>query len=464
MKNLKSRTASAIILAVLLLVTAACGTRSGSEIDIDQAVTQTLEALAAISQATLDAAGGGAVAPPAPTEAAATEEPSVPPTPTPTVAHVTFPSGPAGVASFMTDRSSASLASERRANADNYEINLLERPFSAEVMDYKNYLDITRGELSLNPPFVYVTIQLEGSPPPDVTVDYGVEIDLDLDGHGDWLITAQAPPDSSWTTDGVRACRDANNDVGGPTAMRVDAPNSARDGYEDCVFEGGYGIGPDEAWIRRDPSNANYIQVAFKFSLIGSDGQFLWGAWADEGLREPAWFDYQDHFTAIEAGSPASNSSEYPLKAVALLDNTCRWGYGFTPTGTEPGACYVPPTPTPTPQGSISGYVYNGVGPTPSSLRLSGVSVRLGQGACTSSGYQSTTTNGDGYYSFNGLPPGTYCVTVISSTVEPAPYGWSVTYPGGFGGSPPPNPYQQVILAPDGTVTNVNFAYLPNIG
>ncbi|MFN2275664.1 MAG: carboxypeptidase regulatory-like domain-containing protein [Anaerolineales bacterium] len=104
------------------------------------------------------------------------------------------------------------------------------------------------------------------------------------------------------------------------------------------------------------------------------------------------------------------------------------------------------------------------MGSSPSSLRLSGVSVRLGQGACTSSGYKSTSTNGDGYYSFNGLPPGTYCVTVISSSLPPATYGWSVMYPGGFGGSPPPNPYQQVTVAPDGTVTNINFGYLPNIG
>jgi hypothetical protein len=33
---------------------------------------------------------------------------------------------------------------------------------------------------------------------------------------------------------------------------------------------------------------------------------------------------------------------------MARMDNTCRWGYGFTPDGTEPGACFIPPTPTPT--------------------------------------------------------------------------------------------------------------------
>jgi len=73
--------------------------------------------------------------------------------------------------------------------------------------------------------------------------------------HGDWLVLADAPPDSEWTTDGVRACRDANGDVGGPTAMIPDGPHASRDGYEDCVFDSGYGIGPDEAWIRRDPGS-----------------------------------------------------------------------------------------------------------------------------------------------------------------------------------------------------------------
>jgi len=453
-----------LVLGLLLLFggLTACGT---NQVDIEVAVAQTLSAASTIDQAVREASAATStpvIEPPAATEAPPTVEE---PTATSTVVHVTIPSSPAGVASFMTDRSTALLASERRAIGDNYDINLLERPFSPEAMDYKDYLDITRGELSLNPPFVYITIQLEGGAPADQDVAYGVEIDLDLDGHGEWLILGQVPPDSTWTTNGVRACRDSNGDVGGPTAMRVDAPNSARDGYEDCVFESGYGLNPDAAWIRRDPSHANYIQIAFLFSLIGSDGEFLWGAWSDEGLQEPAYFDYHDHFTITEAGSPASESSYYPLKAVALLDNTCRWGYGFAPTGTEPGTCYVPPTATPVPVGSISGYVYEGYGgPGPSSTRISGVSVRLGQGACSSSGYQSASTNGDGYYSFNRLPPGTYCVTVISSSLPPAQYGWSVMYPSGFGGTPPPNPYRQVIVAPDGTITNINFGYARNIG
>jgi hypothetical protein len=364
----------------------------------------------------------------------------------------------------MTDRSSAALASERRANADIFDVNLLERPFTTQVMDYQEYLDITRAELSMGPPWVYVTIFLEGPPPAVSEAAYGVEFDLDIDGHGDWLILADAPPDSEWTTDGVRACRDANGDVGGPTPMISDSPHPARDGYEDCVFDSGYGIGPDEAWVRRDPGHADRIQIAFLYSLIGNDGKFMWGAWSDESIKDPAWFDYHDHFTLIEAGSPASESSQYPVKAMASMDNTCRWGYGFIPTGSEPGVCYIPPTPTPLPQGSISGYVYAGYSSSVSSERLQNVTVTLGQGSCSSSGYKSTTTNSEGYYSFTQLPPGTYCVTVIKSTLPPASYGWGTTYPSGFPSPPGANPYHQENLAPNGTINNVNFGFQRIIG
>jgi hypothetical protein len=263
---------------------------------------------------------------------------------------------------------------------------------------------------------MYVTIFLEGGAPADAEPTYGVEVDTDLDGHGDWLVTGPLSEGTDWSTDGVRACRDANGDVGGPTAMRSDTPNASRDGYEDCVFENGYGISPDEAWIRRDPGHSDRVQIAFMFSLIGSDGEFMWGAWADEGVKEPGFFDYHDHFTFPEAGSPASNSSEYPLKALALVDNTCRWGYGFQPTGSEPGVCYVPPTPTPILPGSISGTVWwdlnydgswdGGEG------GWDGATVRLRSGGCGGSVIDSMTTGGDGAFSFTNLDPGNYCVTV----------------------------------------------------
>jgi hypothetical protein len=416
---MKSRTYSLLLPVIALLLAIMACELPTSQADIDLAVTQTLEALGREVEEvdTIDEpAEDSDEAVQATEEPSVAEEPSPEPTVTPTVEHNVFPTSPGGVASFMTDRSTAALASERRAIADNFDVNLLERPFTANEMDYKDYLDITRGELSFNGPFAYVTIYLEGSAPAEAAPSYGVEVDTDLDGHGDWLIMGPLPSGSDWTTDGMLACRDANGDVGGPTPMRSDSPNSARDGYEDCVFENGYGISPDEAWIRRDPGNADRVQIAFMFTLIGSDGEFLWGAWADEGIKEPGWFDYHDHFTFPEAGSPASNSSEYPIKALALVDNTCRWGYGFQPTGSEPGACYVPPTATPVLNGSISGTVwrdfnYNG-NRNSGDDGIAGKTVRLKSGSCGGSVVATTTTDRGGNYTFSDLTPGSYCVSV----------------------------------------------------
>jgi hypothetical protein len=72
----------------------------------------------------------------------------------------------------------------------------------------------------------------------------------------------------------------------------------------------------------------------------------FWG-WSDEGVKDPGLFDYNDGFTPEQAGSPASGSSEYPLKELWGVDNTCRFTYGFEPDGSEPGVCPIPVTPTP---------------------------------------------------------------------------------------------------------------------
>ncbi len=324
------------IILILILALISCGVPAATPSPVDVAAVRT-----SAVQTSLSESGGGASPSPAPVEATLTPAGATP-------AHLTSPGEPGSTLNWITDRSSLALADQRRAIADNFSTNLLERPFTSEGMDYQAYLDITRVELSMNAPWIYITIFLEGAPPPDSQATYGVEIDLDLDGRGDWLITGLVPPSSDWTTDGVRAYRDANNDVGGVTPALSDAPDPNRDGYEDLVFDQGYGPDPDAAWIRRNPTNPNLVQLAFKHSLIGSDFEFLWGGWADEGVREVAWFDYHDHFTSAEAGSPLNNSSQYPLKALALVDNTCRWGFGFEPTGTEPGVCPIPPTPTPT--------------------------------------------------------------------------------------------------------------------
>lgn len=343
--------------------------------------------------------------------------------PTATLAHSTIPSGPGTTSSFVTDSSSKNYAAEKQSPIEDFFNLLFERPFTSETMDYKGYVDITRGELSVGSPFMYVTIFLEDVPPPDSNAHYGIEIDLDRDGRGDWLVYGRVPAGTDWTVEGVKVYTDTNNDVGGATPIKGDGVAAGLDGYDSLVFNEGYdNPDPDVAWVRRNPGNPQQVQLAFKLSVLGTPGDFLWGVWADDGVVNPAQFDYNDHFTLESAGSPVQANSNYPVKALPLLDNSCRWTYGFTAVSPLPGLCYIPPTPTPTPSptpilpGTITGgvyYDYNFDGDQDGGESgQAGWTIQLGKGACNSSGAGSTVTDGSGAYTFSNLDPGTYCVTL----------------------------------------------------
>ncbi len=414
-----SRSLYLIIFLLVSLILSGCTLSAG-----DSAATETK--IAANIFKTLTVSGSNSIE--TPTTGQQPGETLAPPTqtpsgPAPTVAHTTFPTSPGLISSWVSDPSSDSTGT----SSDEFSRLFFERPFTADPMVYQGHLDITRAEISSGSPFTYVNIFLNDTPPAGSSAHYGIEIDLDKDGRGDWLIYGQVPPSSDWTSEGVRVYQDTNNDVGGPNPIQSDVNPAGLNGYDSLVFDQGYGgADPDAAWVRRDPANPNQVQLAFKESLIGSPSSYLWGAWADEGAVEPSWFDYNDHFTFAEAGSPDPNSSEYPIKKLYLLDNTCRWGYGFIPTNADPGICSLPPTPTPTTPpptptatpkpGTISGGVWkdlngNGVinGGEPG---FSGVTVRLGQGSCMTTGYKTANTAVNGSYSFTNIPPGTYCISV----------------------------------------------------
>lgn len=273
------------------------------------------------------------------------------PTLTPTILHWFKPEDPPPYTSSMSDRSSTLLAEQRRTIGDHFYYNLYERPFTADDMTYVAYLDISPGaELSLASRWVYVSIFLVERPPANAEAYYAVELDLNVDGRGDWLIIAASPPSTAWTTDGVRAYLDTNGDVGSETPFLVDPPQEAGDGFDTLIFDQGVGSNPDSAWVRISPNKEPAVQIAFLHDLIGQDKTFIWGAWAEGEVANPAWFDYNDHFTIAQAGSPDINSRHYPLKALSLVDNTCHWVQGIVPRRGMPGVCgYVPPTPSAVP-------------------------------------------------------------------------------------------------------------------
>ncbi len=240
-----------------------------------------------------------------------------------------------------TDTNSSVDATKKRApGGDSFVNDLYERPFNANTMDkYFPYLDIVDTQGYIDSTWGYATITLFGNDANGhLPGKYGVELDLDLNGRGDWLILVSDPSSTDWSTQGVQAWKDANADVGGTVPIVADKVVSNGDGYETLVFDQGKNSdNPDGAWARISSDNKT-VTLAFKLSMFGSPKSYAMGTWAGTDLN-PAMFDYNDHMTHIQAGDPNPGLQLYPIKALAEIDNTCRLAIGFVPTGREPGLC-----------------------------------------------------------------------------------------------------------------------------
>lgn len=363
MKHFRSTKYFAFVIVVLFVFMSCVGCKKGEtaeEIESRVQASLAAQAIETSVAATLEAEEVANVPPatdaPMPTDAVPpTDNPEPLPTVTltPTVEHLMIPDEPQGAQSSLTDISTAPLAEEGVSIGDSYLTNLYERPFTTEQMEYRGYLDIVYTSLIVDSTWIYAIIYLEEELPETANANYGIEFDLDMDGRGDWLVLAALPLNSEWTTDGVGVYHDKDGDVGAATPLRPDAPVPSQNGYEEKVFLSGQGADPDAAWTRRDPQEPNRVQIALKVSLFDTAQGFLWGIWANEGNENPNWFDYNDHFTLEEAGSPADGNDEYPLKALYLLDSTCRSWFGFDPVGNEPGMCGMLSTETNVPDSNL---------------------------------------------------------------------------------------------------------------
>ena len=272
----------------------------------------------------------------------------IPPTATVVITHALTPAAPRG-GKTVYDVESASTAPQQRAPyGDSYDLNRLERPFKQD-MSYVSDLDITSFTVAKDNDWWYVSIQLMGTDPNNALgINYGIELDTDHDGFGDYLIWAHPPYTNQWDTAPVQIYQDKNHDTSGASASRSDAPFTG-DGYETLVFDGTTGgSDSDMAWMRIDAGDNATVQFAFKRAWSGNI--FMLGVIADAGLKDPQKLDYVDRFQIAEAGSPLKDNANYPLKALFLVDNTCRGAFGFEPTHFEPQGCPVPPTPTPKPR------------------------------------------------------------------------------------------------------------------
>ncbi|HEY5731282.1 MAG TPA: protein kinase [Anaerolineales bacterium] len=253
------------------------------------------------------------------------------------VSHLLIPSTGVDEGTVVYDVESVDTSPEKRAPyGDSYDINLLERPFLQD-MTYVPDLDISTFNIKQTEDWYYVSIKIVGMDPNNsLGIRYGVELDLDKDGFGDFLVLANPPYSNEWSTAGVQVFADLNHDTAGDSPKKSDAP-FASDGYESLLFDGSQSFGDDLdlAWARIDEEHT--IQISFKRSWAGES--FMFGVLSDAGLMDVTQMDYTDRFTAMVAGSPVRSNKYYPLQSLYAVDTTCRSAMGFISTGYEPRVC-----------------------------------------------------------------------------------------------------------------------------
>jgi hypothetical protein len=333
-----------LLVVVLSLLLSACGgsAETTSEANLQETLqaiyaANTLEAIQA--QQTAQTAEQPTVEPPAevlPAEEAPAEEAAAP---EPATTEITPPNEmPKELDRTLEDSVAGYSAEDKKATqGDNILDNLYERPFSSEEMVYRPDLDITTVDFAPSEDgFYYFTIRFYGMNPQGGGLKgmYGIEFDRTLTGRGDMLITVK-DPQKEWSMDGVTIYLDDNRDVGGLK------PIEAESGFNGSGYDTTVEMDADlNAFARIDPKDGNAVQIAASFPLVGDVDQFLWGAWADDGLVDPTRFDYNDSMGPTEAGSPI-RGNYYPVKGLYNLDNTCRLPFGLEQTGLVPGMCKI---------------------------------------------------------------------------------------------------------------------------
>ncbi|MBI3168820.1 MAG: hypothetical protein HYZ22_10100 [Chloroflexi bacterium] len=262
------------------------------------------------------------------------------------------------------DQDSSVTADQKKSNGgDRFTLEQFERPFSTTVMDvYFPNLDIVNTYVFQDDTWVYGTVKVVDRSAATVEpYRFAMQLDVQVDGRGDWLILTLNPTSTDWTTDGVQIYFDANGDVGNQTPMGSDKNALDGDGFEQMLFDQGKGDDPDAAWVRISPDDSNTVEIAVKRSVIGNPIAYLANMWTGHGTLDPAMFDYSDHYTHEQAGAADPGFPLfYPIKSIYELDNSCRIAVGFQPTGSEPGLCLVSVAPATGPE-AVPG---SGAGPS----------------------------------------------------------------------------------------------------
>jgi len=240
------------------------------------------------------------------------------------------------------DYDSSALAHKKLVSSGDYfTAGEYERPFNANTMDvYYPNIDIVDTTVYQDDIWIFGVIQVKELKNTDG--QYALELDIDVDGYGDYLIRVSNPSSEDWSNAGSQIFEDANNDVGNKKAVISDKDASG-DGFETLVFDADGGIGSDAARARISPDEPNTIEIAVLREAVGNPERYLINMWAGSAILDPSLFDINDHYTHEQAGAANTDYEVYyPIKQVAEIDNTCRMAVGFAPNGSEPGLCQQP--------------------------------------------------------------------------------------------------------------------------
>ena len=241
-----------------------------------------------------------------------------------------------------------------------------------------------------------------------------------------------------------------DRDGSGPQAW-IDAPRmgdqlAAGSAYE-IVTHGNSSSGMAGADIQVDPIDGIEASEAFHIDLdesqLGRPLATLRHSWTPPGAgvyRITAhWFDVNgsagpDTWVEVSVADGLETLPIQPTAAETLVTGptpTATFTPAFTPTFTPTAV----PSETPVLLGSISGTVWNDLNNNGSldggEPGLADVTVNRFSGACGGGfGFPNpTTTDGSGNYSFQGLEPGTYCITVPITDLPSTTHGWDPTGP-----------------------------------
>ncbi len=256
------------------------------------------------------------------------------------------------------DQTNEKTANQKQAlNGDIFGLGWLERPFDQQ-MGYLPYIDIAKVVLHREDPnwfYLQITVMGNIADSANLNTRYGVELDTDLDNRGEYLLLASGARSTEWTTDGVVIYINSNNQLGGVRPVLIDQQGANVTGYDKEFYNSGSGEIKDLAWARISPTDPNCMELAIKSSFLGGSirGKFIWFPWTMVGSTDLTKFEFNDHYTLKDAGSPTktkarllswqgfyvitSGGDNYPLNGVWGVDNTPRYPSGFTPTGNMPG-------------------------------------------------------------------------------------------------------------------------------